>query len=87
METSIFQTLLNKQLNLWSVVGSGRIANSSKLLCMSSLPVSMNNREKVVTPFFSPSNNTIGCHGNQSSDLAEFRSHPSSHVCYDYSQV
>ena len=29
------------QLTLWSVVGSGRISNSSKLLCMSSLPVSM----------------------------------------------
>ena len=30
METSIFQT----QLTLWSVVGSGRISNSSKLLLM-----------------------------------------------------
>ena len=40
METSIFQTLKG-QLALWSMVGSGQILNSSKLLCMSSLPVSM----------------------------------------------
>ena len=36
METSVFQ-----RLKVWSVVGSGRISNSSKLLCMSSLPVRM----------------------------------------------
>ena len=29
------------QVTLWSRVGSGQISNSSKLLCMSSLPVSM----------------------------------------------
>ena len=30
-----------RQLTLWSVVGSSRISNSYKLLCMSSIPVSM----------------------------------------------
>ena len=30
-----------EQLTLWSLIGSGRISNSSKLLCMSSLPASM----------------------------------------------
>ena len=30
-----------EQLTLWSLIGSGRILNSSKLLCMSSLPASM----------------------------------------------
>ena len=39
MEPSIFQTL--KGSLLWSVIESGRILNWSKLLCMSSLPVSM----------------------------------------------
>ena len=29
------------QVTLWSWVGSGRISNSSKLLCMSFLPASM----------------------------------------------
>ena len=29
------------QVTLWSRVGSGQISNSSKLLCMSSLPASM----------------------------------------------
>ena len=30
-----------EQLTLWSLIGSGRISTSSKLLCMSSLPASM----------------------------------------------
>ena len=38
---AIIQSEKKGQLTLWSVVGSGRISNSSKLLCMSSLPVSM----------------------------------------------
>ena len=31
--------------------------------------------------------NPICYHGNQWSDLAEFQTHPSSHVCYHYLQV
>ena len=31
--------------------------------------------------------NPICYHGNQCSDLAEFKTHPSSHVCYHYLQV
>ena len=30
-----------EQQTLWSLIGSGKISNSSKLLCMSSLPASM----------------------------------------------
>ena len=43
---------------MWSVVGSGRISNSSTLLSMSSLPASMKRtcsrtaEKKVATPFF-----------------------------------
>ena len=37
--TSIFRH--SRQVTLWSGVGSGQILNSSKLLCMSSLPASM----------------------------------------------
>ena len=52
-----------------SVVGSGQISNSSKLLCMSSLPVSMKwipsrTTEKKWQHLFSKYN-TICCHGNQ----------------------
>ena len=59
------------------MVGSGRISNSSKLLCMSSLPVSMKKipprtSEKKGQQLFS-NYNTICCHGNQWSDLAEFQ--------------
>ena len=36
-------------LTLWYVVGSGRISNSSKLLCMSSLPVSMKTTQSRTT--------------------------------------
>ena len=44
-------------LILWSVFGSGRILNSLKLLCVSSLPASMKRirskqPKKVATPFF-----------------------------------
>ena len=64
------------QLTLLSVVGSGRISNSCKLLCISSLPASMKRiRSKTVEktwwrpfPHYSPMG-AIRCHGNQSSDL------------------
>ena len=73
------------QLTLWYVIRSGRIPNSSKLLCMSSLPVSMKRiplrtSEKRWQHRFS-NNNTICCHGNQWSDLAKFRIHPNSGSC------
>ena len=44
-----------------------------------------NSREKVETPFFH--HIPICYHGNQRLDLAEFQTHPSSHVCYHYLQV
>ena len=64
------------QLTLLSVVGSGRISNSRKLFCMSTLPASMKRiRSKTVEktwwrpfPHYSPMG-AIRCHGNQSSDL------------------
>ena len=64
------------QLTLLSVVRSGRISNSCKLLCMSSLPASIKRiRSKTVEktwwrPFlhYNPMG-AIRCHGNQSSDL------------------
>ena len=64
------------QLTLLSVVGSGRISNSCKLLCMSSLPASTKRiRSKTVEktwwrpfPHYNPMG-AIRCHGNQSSDL------------------
>ena len=64
------------QLALWSVVGSGRISNSSKLLCMLSLPVSMKRipsrtTEKKWQHRFS-NYNTICYHGNQWYDLSNF---------------
>ena len=79
------------QLALWSVVGSGWISNSSKLLCMSSLPVSMKRipsrtTEKKLQHHF-PNYNTICCHGNQWSDLAEFQTHPSFYACPHCLQV
>ena len=59
-----------------SVVGSGRISNSSKFLCMSSLPASMKRiRSKTAEKMWRcrfPHYNPMGamcCHGNQSSDL------------------
>ena len=67
-----------------SVVGSGRISNSSKLLCMSSLPVSMKmipsrTTEKKGQHLFQII--TLCWHGNQWSDLAKFRTHPSFYAC------
>ena len=64
------------QLTLLSVVGSGWISNSCKLLCMSSLPASIKRiRSKTVAktwwrpfPHYNPMG-AIRCHGNQSSDL------------------
>ena len=64
------------QLTLLSVVGSGRISNSCKLLYMSSLPASIKRiRSKTVEktwwrpfPHYNPMG-AIRCHGNQSSDL------------------
>ena len=77
------------QLTPQSVVGSGRISNSSEL----SLHVIITSKyekdrikiaeKKGQHRFFHY--NPICCHGNQSSDLAKFHTHPSSHVyCCDY---
>ena len=44
-----------------------------------------NSREKVETLF--SHHNLICYHGNQWLNLAEFQTHPSSHVCYHYLQV
>ena len=68
------------QPTLWSMVGSGRISNSSKLLCLSSLRVSIKRiqsrtTEKKWQHGFS-NYITICCHGIQWSDLAEFQTHP-----------
>ena len=77
--------------NLWSVVGSGQISNSSKLLSMSSLPVSMKRipprtTEKKGQHRFS-NYITICCHGNQWSDQVEFPTHPSFYACPHCLQV
>ena len=45
-----------------------------------------NSREKWRHRFF-PHHNPFCYHGNQCSDLAEFQTHPSSHVCYHFLQV
>ena len=79
------------QLTPKTVVGSDRISNSSELLCMSSLPASMKRiawktvEKKWQNRFYHY--NPICCHGNQGSDLAEFRTHLSSHVWHQYLQV
>ena len=64
-----------EELTPKSVVGSGRISNSFKLLCMSSLPASMKRiRSKTAENTWRrcfPNYNPMGaicCHGNQSSD-------------------
>ena len=44
-----------------------------------------NSREKAETPFFH--HNPICYHGNQWLNLAEFQTHPSSHVCNHYLQA
>ena len=79
------------QLTPQSVVQSGQNSNSSELSYMSLLPASMGRNgskkaEKKWRHRFSH-HNPICYHGNQWSDLAECRSHPSSHVCYHYLQV
>ena len=73
------------------MVRSGRISNSSKLLRMSSLPVSMKRIPSITTDKkwqhrFS-NYNTICCHGNQSSNLAEYRTHQSFYACPHCLQV
>ena len=63
------------QLAPQSLVLSGRISNSSKILCMSSLPASMKKIRSTMKvlecsqhfPHYIPMGD-IGCHGNQSSD-------------------
>ena len=79
------------QLTPQSVVQSCRNSNSSELSCMSALPASMKRirwktAEKKWRHHFSH-HNPICYHGNQWLDLAEFQTHPSSHVCYHYLQV
>ena len=79
------------QLTLQWVVQSSQNSNSSELLCMSSLPASMKRirwqtAEKKWRHRFS-NHNPICYHGNQWLDLAEFQTHPSSHVCYHYLQI
>ena len=79
------------QLTPQSVVQSGWNSNSSQLSCMPSLPASIKRNgwktvEKKERHRFSH-HNPISYHENQCSDLAEFQTHPSSHVCYHYLQV
>ena len=78
------------QLTPQSLVQSGRISNSSEILWMSSLPASMKKiRSKMKalewTQHFPHYN--YGCHGNQWSRLAEFRTHSSSYTCPHYLQI
>ena len=80
-----------RRLRAANSVVRGRISNSSKLLCMSSLPVSMKRihqeqQKKSGSTVFS-NYITICCHGNQWSDLAEFRAHPSFYACPHCLQV
>ena len=79
------------QLTPQSVVQSSRNSNPSELSCMSSMPASMERirwktAEKKWRHCFSH-HNPICYHGNQWLDLAEFLTHPSSHVCYHYLQI
>ena len=85
------------------MVGFGRISNSSKLLCMSSLPTSMKgiswktaeekwqhhfSHYKAMGIFFRRSKAANSPDGGQIwSDLVEFRTPPSSHACQRYQQV
>ena len=76
------------QLTPQSMVQSGRNSNSSEHSFMSSLPASMKRNgsktaEKKWRHHFSQQN-PICYHGNQWLDLAEFQTHPSSHVCIHY---
>ena len=79
------------QLTLQWVVQSSRNSNSCEVSCMSSLPASMKRirwktAKKKWRHRFSH-HNPICYHGNQWLDLAEFQTHPSSHVCYHYLQI
>ena len=79
------------QLTLQSVVQSGQNSNLSELSYMPLLSASMGrNRSKTGKKkwrhHFSH-HNPICYHGNQWSDLAKCRTHPSSHVCYHYLQA
>ena len=82
---------LEGQLTPQSVVQSGRNSNSSELSCMSSLPASIKRNgwktaeKKWRHRFFH--HNPICYHGNQWLNLAEFQTHPRSHVCNHYLQV
>ena len=83
---SDFQGQLTPQ---W-VAQSSRNSNSSELSCMSLLPASMKRirqktAEKKWRHCFSHQN-PICYHGKQWLDMAEFQTHPSSHVCYHYLQ-
>ena len=88
---------LDRRLHtLQRLLGSGVLEDidsdmTNKLLCMSSLPVSMKRipsrtTEKKGQHRFS-NYNTICCHGNQWSDLAEFQTHPSFYACPHCLQV
>ena len=79
------------QLTPQSMVQSGQNSNSAELSYMSLFPASMEmngwkTAEKKWRHRFSH-HNPICYHGNQWSDLAECRTHPSSHASYHYMQV
>ena len=79
------------QLTLQWVVQLSRKSNSPELSRMFSLPASMKRircktAEKKWRHRFSH-HNPVCYHRNQWLDLAEFRTHPSSHVCYHYLQI
>ena len=79
------------QITWQSVVQSVQNSNSSELSCMPSLPASMKRNgwitadKKWKHPFFH--HIPVCYHGNQRLGLAEFQTHPSSHVCHHYLQV
>ena len=78
------------QLTQQSVVQTGRNSNLSELSCMSSLHASMKRiRRKTAEKkwrhrFFSIITLSVTM---KWLDLAEFQTHPSSHVCYHYLQI
>ena len=84
------------QETLWSVVGSGRISNSSKILCISSLPASMKRiqsktAEKKWQNRFSHYNGNFSDAKGQLTpqsvvERTEFRTPPSSYACHCYLQ-
>ena len=79
------------QLTLQSVVGSGRISNSYKLLYMLSLPSSTKMiRSKTVEKKWQhrfPIISLWGFFSDANAGHAEFRTPPSSHACHRYLQV